>query len=69
MNEATNMIRAIQKQGDRVICCPEKIAFDNNIILLIEKILAIRFICPTPAGGKGSPSAFRFPHPPPPTWH
>lgn len=32
MNEATNMIRAIQKQGDRVICCPEKIAFDNNWI-------------------------------------
>lgn len=30
MNEASNMIRSIQRQGDRVICCPEKIAFDQN---------------------------------------
>lgn len=32
MNEATNMIKAIEIQGDRIICCPEKIAFDNNWI-------------------------------------
>lgn len=32
MNEACNMIRSIQTQGDRVICCPEKIAYDNNWI-------------------------------------
>lgn len=32
MNEATNMIKAIEIQGDRVICCPEKIAYDNNWI-------------------------------------
>lgn len=32
LNEASNMIRSIQTQGDRIICCPEKIAFDNNWI-------------------------------------
>lgn len=30
MLEAANMIRSIELQGDRVICCPEKIAYDNN---------------------------------------
>lgn len=34
LNEASNMIRSIQTQGDRIICCPEKIAFDNNWITL-----------------------------------
>lgn len=37
LNEASNMIRSIQTQGDRIICCPEKIAFDNNWITL-EKL-------------------------------
>lgn len=32
MNEASNMIRSIQIQGNRVICCPEKIAFDHQWI-------------------------------------
>jgi len=32
MNEACNMIRSIETQGDRVICCPEKIAYDNKWI-------------------------------------
>lgn len=32
MNEASNMIRSIQIQGDRVICAPEKIAYDQNWI-------------------------------------
>lgn len=32
MNEACNMIKSIEIQGDRVICCPEKIAYDNNWI-------------------------------------
>lgn len=32
MLDASNMVRSIQKQGDRVICCPEKIAYDNNWI-------------------------------------
>ncbi len=32
MNDAANMIRSIQSNGDRVICCPEKIAYDNNWI-------------------------------------
>ena len=32
MNDAANMIRSIQSQGDRVICCPEKIAYDNRWI-------------------------------------
>lgn len=38
MNEASNMIRSIQKQGDRIICCPEKIAYDNHWISK-EKLL------------------------------
>lgn len=32
MNDAANMIRSIQSQGDRIICCPEKIAYDNEWI-------------------------------------
>jgi len=32
MNEASNMIKSIEIQGDRVICCPEKIAYDNKWI-------------------------------------
>ena len=32
MNDAADMIRSIQTQGNRVICCPEKIAYDNNWI-------------------------------------
>lgn len=32
MNEACNMVRSIEIQGDRVICCPEKIAYDNHWI-------------------------------------
>lgn len=30
MLEAANMIRTIELQGDRIICCPEKIAYDNG---------------------------------------
>ncbi len=30
MNEASNMIKSIETQGDRVICCPEKIAYDKG---------------------------------------
>lgn len=30
MNEASNMIKSIETQGDRVICCPEKIAYDQG---------------------------------------
>ena len=30
MLEAANMIRTIELQGDRIICCPEKIAYDNK---------------------------------------
>lgn len=32
MNEACNMIKSIEIQGNRVICCPEKIAYDNKWI-------------------------------------
>lgn len=32
MNDAANMIKSIQEQGSRIICCPEKIAYDNNWI-------------------------------------
>ena len=32
MLDASDMIRSIETQGDRVICCPEKIAYDNNWI-------------------------------------
>lgn len=39
MNEASNMIRSIQRQGDRIICCPEKIAYDNQWITK-EQLLA-----------------------------
>lgn len=30
MLDAANMIQAIEEQGNRVICCPEKIAYDYN---------------------------------------
>ena len=30
MLDAANMIQAIEEQGNRVICCPEKIAYDHN---------------------------------------
>ena len=30
MLDAANMIQSIETQGDRVICCPEKIAYDNG---------------------------------------
>ena len=30
LNEATNMIRAIQNNNDKVICCPEVIAYKNG---------------------------------------
>lgn len=30
--EAANMIKAIESNQDKVICCPEKIAYDNNWI-------------------------------------
>lgn len=32
MLDAANMIKSIQEQGNRVICCPEKIAYDYNWI-------------------------------------
>ena len=32
MDDASKMIRSIQKQGNRIICCPEKIAYDNRWI-------------------------------------
>lgn len=32
MNEASNMIKSIERQGNRVICCPEKIAYENHWI-------------------------------------
>lgn len=32
MIEAANMIKSIEKQGTTVICCPEKIAYDNRWI-------------------------------------
>ena len=32
MLDAANMIQSIETQGDRVICCPEKIAYDNGWI-------------------------------------
>lgn len=32
MNEASNMIRSIELQGNRVVCCPEKIAYENQWI-------------------------------------
>lgn len=41
LNEASNMIKSIETQGDRVICCPEKIAYDNN--WLSEEILIERY--------------------------
>ena len=30
LNEAADMVKSIETQGDRVICCPEKIGYDNN---------------------------------------
>lgn len=45
MNEASNMIRSIQIQGNRIICCPEKIAFDNEWITehqLLEKSILLK---------------------------
>lgn len=30
MLDAADMIKAIEEQGNRVICCPEKIAYDHN---------------------------------------
>ena len=30
MLDAANMVQSIETQGDRVICCPEKIAYDNG---------------------------------------
>ena len=32
MDDASKMIRSIQKQGNRIICCLEKIAYDNRWI-------------------------------------
>jgi glucose-1-phosphate thymidylyltransferase len=32
MNDAANMIKSIEDQGNRIICCPEKIAYDNGWI-------------------------------------
>lgn len=32
MNEACNMIRSIEFQGNRVVCCPEIIAYENHWI-------------------------------------
>ena len=32
MMEAANMIKSMEIQGDRIICCPEKIAYDNKWI-------------------------------------
>ena len=36
MLDASNMIQSIETQGDRVICCPEKIAYDNGWITAEE---------------------------------
>ncbi|MBR3161791.1 MAG: glucose-1-phosphate thymidylyltransferase RfbA [Bacilli bacterium] len=40
LNEASNMIRAIQNNNDKVICCPEAIAYKNE--WLDEEALAER---------------------------
>ena len=32
MADAIDMVRSAQKQGNRIICCPEKIAYDNRWI-------------------------------------